>query len=1023
MAGQYVDRGGELVFRQPYVMKGVKLNAFFLDADYAALQRTCDKYLNEPAEGNVRYVVAAPFVMLTLADIASITSSDPVDRNIGWMPEVDVAFWVPLIGLKRIAGLWLPDRFRWFNPYLFVDNAYAMAAGREVYGFHKAMGTFTLPSDFRAPDRLTVDTVGFERFAPTAEGKPYRLLAVERIADAPPGTPETVWTNLNEAADAVANLFTGGSGSLTLPGFADAIPLPAFLQPQVSIAFLKQFRDVAQPRQACYQSIAEAPATVTEFRGGGLSLGDYQLTIAQLDSHPVAQELGLQAGPQPVRLSAWVDYDFNMETGRELWRTQNPPVRRKIAVLGGGVGALSAVWSLTSEPDWKDKYEITVFQMGWRLGGKGASGRNPQFGERIEEHGLHIWLGFYDNAFRVMREAYAEWGREPGKPLATWRDAFKEHNFITLEEKVGDRWFHWNFNFPNNDELPGDGDLLPEPWDYVQMLLEWMIEALQGSSYPVVDPVPASSSGLWDLPGLNAIRDFAEDFATTVINAGSTALLYGALRLAKAISGEPGAQRFLVLQLLDGFIDWLWRLIEDEVEQNEEARRLWILMDMGYTMIRGMIDDEVVLRGFDHIDRWDFIEWLRRHDASELTLRSAPIRGVYDLVFGYESGDTDRPNLAAGTALRGCLRMAFTYKGAIFWKMQAGMGDVVFTPLYEVLKRRGVNFQFFHKVKQLKLSADKRSIDSIVLGRQATLKNATYEPLVDVKDLPCWPSHPLYDQLVEGPQLQAHGINLESAWTPWTDVEEITLWQEEDFDDVILGISLAALPEICGELVSARQDWANMLHQVKTVQTLAVQLWFHPDTEELGWKYPRTVLDAYAQPLNTWADMSNLIVREAWPAGAEPKNIAYHCGPFQDAPVIPPYSDHGFPQRELDRLQEVARAWFEKYTGHLWPKAVNPETPALDYAKLIDPAGGTGLDRFRAQYFRVNIDPTERYVLSVKGSTKYRLPADESGFDNLFLAGDWTKTGINAGCVEAAVMSGLRAASGITGRKVRILGE
>jgi len=44
-------------------------------------------------------------------------------------------------------------------------------------------------------------------------------------------------------------------------------------------------------------------------------------------------------------------------------------------VLGGGTGALSAAWGLTSLPNWRDDYDITVYQMGWRLGGKGASGR------------------------------------------------------------------------------------------------------------------------------------------------------------------------------------------------------------------------------------------------------------------------------------------------------------------------------------------------------------------------------------------------------------------------------------------------------------------------------------------------------------------------------------------------------------------------------------------------------------------------------------------------------------------------
>src|SRR5215203_2921659 len=72
--------------------------------------------------------------------------------------------------------------------------------------------------------------------------------------------------------------------------------------------------------------------------------------------------------------------------------------KKKIAVLGGGLGSLSTVYGLTSDPAWRDHYDITIYQMGWRLGGKGASGRNRAQNMRIEEHGLHIWMGFYQNA-------------------------------------------------------------------------------------------------------------------------------------------------------------------------------------------------------------------------------------------------------------------------------------------------------------------------------------------------------------------------------------------------------------------------------------------------------------------------------------------------------------------------------------------------------------------------------------------------------------------------------------------------
>ena len=73
--------------------------------------------------------------------------------------------------------------------------------------------------------------------------------------------------------------------------------------------------------------------------------------------------------------------------------TSDAGKRQKIAILGGGMAALAAAFELTGQPDWKEKYEVTVYQLGWRLGGKGASSRG-KYG-RIEEHGLHVWLGSY----------------------------------------------------------------------------------------------------------------------------------------------------------------------------------------------------------------------------------------------------------------------------------------------------------------------------------------------------------------------------------------------------------------------------------------------------------------------------------------------------------------------------------------------------------------------------------------------------------------------------------------------------
>ena len=71
--------------------------------------------------------------------------------------------------------------------------------------------------------------------------------------------------------------------------------------------------------------------------------------------------------------------------------------------------------------------------------------------------------------------------------------------------------------------------------------------------------------------------------------------------------------------------------------------------------------------------------------------------------------------------------------------------------------------------------------------------------------------------------------------------------------------------------------------------------------------------------------------------------------------------------------------------------------------------------RFDSQFWRANVDPSDRYVLSLPGTGRHRIKPGETGFDNLVIAGDWTDCGLNAGCVEAAVMSGRLAAHALTG--------
>lgn len=693
---------------------------------------------------------------------------------------------------------------------------------------------------------------------------------------------------------------------------------------------------------------------------------------------------------------------------------EKPSKRKKIAILGGGTASLTTAFELTNQQDWKEKFEITIYQLGWRLGGKGASGRGDH--GRIEEHGLHIWMGFYDNSFRMIRQAYEELVteglRDRNAPMGTWDAAFKKHSFIVIEEEIEDHWEDWVFDCPTNNLVPGDGTPL-KLVDYLFMLLEWILKQFNFWSEE-------------QLLAENAVRDTDKQ-------------TYGEWLQERAQARHPTTGHKQAIDWL-----WLWETLKqmirfrdywktntDILKKDSTLRRAFILLDLGVSILNGlkfMIHEYMVLNGidkwskltseilekldYDSLDKDDFRKWLKDHGASELTYNSGVVRSFYDLVFGYQNGEIERPSFAAGVALRSMLRIAFDYKGAVFWKMQAGMGDIVFTPLYQVLKARGVEFKFFHRVENLGLSQDKSSIATIDISRQVTLKDNEYDPLVDVKGLPCWPSTPRYDQIVEGKELQEQNINLESLWTPWKDVESITLEAGKDFDEVVLGISLGSMPYICQELITANERWKTMVDKVETVRTMAMQLWLNADLKALGWTHKSPVMCGYVDPLNTWADMDQLIDREDWPGDLHLKNIAYFCGPMQGG--IPPEEDRDAPATAHKEVKQASLDFLKHSTGHLWPDAAS-DGSQLNWDLLVDPSASTGENRFDSQYWCANIDPSERYVLSVAGTTQYRMKTDESGFSNLYLVGDWIDNEFNAGCIEATVMSGMQASNAISG--------
>jgi uncharacterized protein with NAD-binding domain and iron-sulfur cluster len=685
---------------------------------------------------------------------------------------------------------------------------------------------------------------------------------------------------------------------------------------------------------------------------------------------------------------------------------------RKIAIIGGGVGSITAAYALTDQPDWQTKYDITIYQLGWRLGGKGASGRNRQKANRIEEHGLHIWAGFYDNAFRSMRSCYEELVkmrlRSPEDPLGTMEKAFKPLNtFVLSEDAIGStaqEWRPWLIQFLGNNKIPGTGGVLPQPFDYFKMVLEFLAGQVDTVGHALPLPRQVENAGGYPSP------------------------IHRLLAYAKTMPADARLQtaqhRSDLLEILEGIRIWLDGIKPGEWINNDVARRVYFMLDLGTAFATGMVVDRVFTRGFDSIDGMECSAWLLKHHASQQAVASAVFRGCYDYVFGYPGGICTHRGVGAGTAMRGLLRLAFTYKGALFFKMQAGMGDTIFAPYYQVLKQRGVKFCFFHAITKLTLSSAHDAVAGIELVEQARIASGSYEPLFDVAGLPCWPSEPDWSQLVDGEKLKASGIDFESEKTyPPTGIAK-SLQRGVDFDDVILGASIGSLPYITSELAHASPRWKQMLEKVETVATAATQFWLNIPASETGWPALvkahnrdssfnpdtlQTVMTGFAEPLDTWADMSDLLPRETWPDPA-PLSIAYFCSPSRDADIPAP------------SMEDQAGQWADEYLTQIWPETRSKEGK-FNRDLLVSADGQSAAARFADQYFRQNFYGSERYVLSVPGSVDYRLAPDESGFTNLALAGDWTRCGINAGCVEAATISGLAAARVFTGSTEPIYGE
>lgn len=653
--------------------------------------------------------------------------------------------------------------------------------------------------------------------------------------------------------------------------------------------------------------------------------------------------------------------------------------RGRLLILGGGMASLTTAF-YASEPDHEKVFPggIHVFERSDRLGGKGASVRTTTkaLENRAEEHGLHVWFGFYDNAFTLLERCHTYLENEARGGYERWatsfrsvEDGFRACSRIGLMDHDGTQWLPWVADFPEDStarpwyERRGES-VIGTPSDLAARglrMVESFLYSLTGRALGGRD----SYSTLLDpslLPNPVRLPDLAPLSRTFD-------------ELVRASSADPRT-----LQLVSQGLELLARgLLEarsrfdQTLRQHDALRRGWYIADLLLAAVRGIVDDGVLHTGdFSLIDDSELRAWLVLHGASAESVSSSFLKSiVYDLAFAYEGGDPRRPACSAATGVHGLMRVLLTYRGAIMWKMNAGMGEIVFAPIYEALLRRGVKFHFFHEAKSLELerSADRVLAKRISFAVRATSANPTL-PSLDIESgvlagsLPYWPVRKPGKKSTVDVELRAG-------------------------DMVVYGMPVDTIREIVRD---APMPWQHCAEKVKTVRTMALQLWLSESVSHYAqWASPDITVGAYTEPFDTWSDMATLAGEASALANRPLRSVAY-------------FTNVALPGVQSKDMAQVAAAFVNTGLSNLWPH--------FDPSMIVD------------RYARINEDASERYTLSTPGSLRARLSPLDRSIANVRPVGDWTRNSISAGCIEAAVISGMIATVALRpDRFLRIVGE
>ncbi len=317
----------DLPSQPPFFFRAVTSRVFPIKANMARLTLFCDQYLNmDIPQEIVHFCPALPYVYLMVLNYGQMSPISVEAQNIGWVAQHEVLFMVPLERWRKEKRRLVFQGWACVSPFIFVDDEMSLTTGREVYGWPKVpcridAQTPLWTQDPRAATRvLSMSAPVFPALYEGAREEVRTLMHIDREAawsfwQLPPD-PVDVWNPLailSSAAQSTLNLMQDAADLLTalpLRGYRSHRDgrsvaamlekagqnvfelLPGLLMPERPAApahgepripglkiqqiTLKQFRDVAKPREACYQALVASDMGIERVNRSGL-LGDVNL--------------------------------------------------------------------------------------------------------------------------------------------------------------------------------------------------------------------------------------------------------------------------------------------------------------------------------------------------------------------------------------------------------------------------------------------------------------------------------------------------------------------------------------------------------------------------------------------------------------------------------------------------------------------------------------------------------------------------------------------------------------------------